>query len=103
MPTTDTQSAVLSRIEELLAADDLILVIDRQYANTGTVYATGRSLDAVGERLSYTFQRGSVNFNYATGGQPAVWFSKTGTAPFVAQSLDELVERVAILLAGGVA
>lgn len=98
--STTTQAAVLGAIEDQLHEVKLTLVDDRQHANTGTVYATGgASLDAVGHRLRYTFDRDSIRFTYPGGGDPAVGWSITGgTASWVCPSLDELVSRVVALL-----
>jgi hypothetical protein len=54
---TTTQQKILDGIERHVTRQGLDLVIDRDYANTGTLYATTRDgLDPVGARLRYNFQ-----------------------------------------------
>lgn len=99
--STTTQAAVFGAIEAKHTEAKLTLVLDAKYANTGTAYAVGDgSLDAVGHRLRYDFQRGhSIYFTHTSGGNAAaVWSETGGTASWVCPSLDDLVSRVVALL-----
>jgi hypothetical protein len=103
MEPRSTQANTLDALIEAVADHGLTLVIDKEWANTGTVYATD-GLDAVGPSLAYRFDRGQVTFRWidlaGMKQDPAAsWATTGGTADFCCPTLRALVDRVAIILA----
>jgi len=98
--TITTQSQVMDAIAEGLRAADAEAVVDTGWHNDGTIYAVkAGSLDAVGARLQYNFQRERVEYGNGRG-PVAVWSPRKGTKEFCVDTLDELVTRVVALLLG---
>lgn len=104
--TVSTQVSVMAAIEAALP-DGIVLVVDGEYANTGTVYARrADELDPVGKRLRYNFQADRVEFaapdtNPHDAQTKAAWSTGTGSVDWWVGRLDALVDRVVTLLTGG--
>jgi hypothetical protein len=95
----------MEKLKATLEFDGDELVVDSEWANTGTMYAKrGDSLDPVGMVVRYSFQDGHADFrdaNAHTGLAVTYWrHSGIGNTDLGTTSLDVLVFRLACLLAG---
>lgn len=100
--TPTTQTRVLAKIEERVRATGFLLVIDPEWANRGTLYATD-DLDPVGcGPLAYDFQKGQrATFKYPGTSEYAFGYSPGGgTATWCVPTIDQLVRDVADYLTG---
>lgn len=96
------QDKVLAQLERIAraVADDLDVVQEAQYANTGTIYVQ-RGFDTI-VRLTYNFQSGgnhTLLINGAQHGPPGpdnYWFAATD-----ATRIKQLFDRWAYLCGGG--
>lgn len=98
-----TQELILGNIERAIAVrNDVILVNDRQYGNTGTLRTYDAAMNHIAS-LTYEFQRDYCHFGPTAQRVAALWYGQSaeGMAPWVKGSIPELVATVTEHLLGG--
>ena len=98
----NTQDLILGRIAAAFPTDGPILLIrDPQYSNTGTLRTLNAETLKQIASVSYAFQDGYCNFGPMASRVAAMWYdTDTGSAPWCAKSIPDLVARVVAHLNG---
>lgn len=93
----NSQEMILHAIATKIAArEDVVLIDDRQWANTGVLRTVTRdTLDHIAS-LSYDFQSGYCNFGPISNRVASLWYGKSteGKRSYVKGSISELVATV---------
>jgi hypothetical protein len=94
----NSQSLILTAIEDRVSKRGLTLLNDRGYANTGTLRVLDSTLRQVGA-VSYDFQGGYCTFSVGrtTERVASLWYGQTdvaGAADWVVGSIPDLVDTV---------
>ena len=99
----NSQELILSRIKAEIEAFPLVIVDDRQYANTGTLRTMrAGTLERVAS-VTYDFQDNRCHFGPMSARVAALWYdapARDGEADWVCHSIPELVNTVVIALRG---
>lgn len=101
----NSQELILQAIAKAVEADENVTLLDdRTYGNTGTLRTVRRAtLDHVAS-VSYDFQSGYCHFGPTTNRVAALWYGqpkKEGQTAWVKGSIAELVDTVVAHLLGG--
>ena len=94
----NSQQLILERIEQRIG-ETLILVNDRQYANTGTLRSLHPTTLEQIASVKYAFQDDYCKFGNSVA---SYWYGQSaeGKASWVVDSIPELVDRVVAHLKG---
>lgn len=98
-----SQELILSRIKAEFDGGPLLLVDDRQYANTGTLRTMrAGTLERVAS-VTYDFQINRCHFGRLSARVASLWYDaepRDGEADWACHSIPELVNTVVIALRG---
>lgn len=97
--TTSTQARFMDALEKGARERLHTLVVDTEWANTGTVYAVADgALEPTGARLRYSFHAGGPSFYTADahgrGVEEVAAYSKTGTVDWCYDTLEKVLAVV---------
>ena len=98
----NSQQLILDRIAAAIGADqNIVLIRDAQYSNTGTLRTLDRNTLRQIAAVSYNFQQGYCHFGPVTGYVAAHWYGKPKSATnaaWVQGSIPDLVTTVVTYL-----
>ena len=100
----NSQQLILDRITAAIEARDGVLLIeDRQYANTGTLRTVNAETLEQIAYVTYGFYQGYCDFGPMTDRVASLDYDSPsrGTAPWVQRSVPDLVDAVVAHLTGG--